>query len=211
MKAIAYHPRSNRARAAALTAIGAAHVAVIAALVTLGGLIEVIHQATPVMVQMVPATVAHAEPTRTIAPPKLRTPEIVLPNPPPTENLFTVRMEERTAPPPVPTQVAAVVSTAPAAPSLEPPRFELAYLNNPAPAYPALSRKTGEQGRVMLRVCVNPSGQVEAIAIHQSSGFQRLDEAAMSAVRRWRFVPARAGERAIAGIALVPVAFEIRG
>jgi protein TonB len=205
-----YRACSNRERATAVAVIASAHLFAAAALVSLSGIIEVIQQVRPMMVQMVPATTAQAaELPRTIPPPKLRVPEVVLPNPPPVDNLYTVRMEERTAPP-APALVSAVISTAAAPPSLEPPRFDLAYLNNPAPAYPPLSRKTGEQGRVLLRVRVDSSGQVEGVEIHRTSGFARLDEAAIAAVRRWRFVPARAGERAIGGIALVPVAFELR-
>jgi protein TonB len=97
------------------------------------------------------------------------------------------------------------------APRLEPPRADMAYLNNPPPAYPAVSKRAGEQGRVMLRVRVDASGVVEAVELQATSGFPRLDEAALAAVRRWRFVPAKLGERAVAGWAVVPISFSLRG
>lgn len=71
------------------------------------------------------------------------------------------------------------------------PSSNAAYLNNPRPAYPSISRRMGEQGKVMLRVYVNEQGQPERIELQQSSGFDRLDKAAMDAVRRWKFVPGK--------------------
>lgn len=49
----------------------------------------------------------------------------------------------------------------------------------------------GEQGKVLLRVYINAQGQPEKIDIKQSSGFDRLDEAAINTVQRWRFVPGK--------------------
>ena len=61
----------------------------------------------------------------------------------------------------------------------------------------------------MLRVRVDAAGNVEGIELHKSSGSDRLDRAALEAVRRWRFVPARQGDRAVAGVALVPIHFQL--
>lgn len=110
---------------------------------------------------------------------------------------------------------AASPSTAPAAsqPALQPtspPVFNAAYLRNPAPAYPATSRRYGEAGRVLLRVRVLPSGQPEEVVLQQSCGHDRLDAAALDAVRRWRFVPARQGEQAIAAWVVVPIQFSLQ-
>ena len=91
----------------------------------------------------------------------------------------------------------------------EAPRFDVTYLNNPAPSYPTLSRRMREQGRVLLRVRVNAAGDPEEVEVSASSGSERLDRAAIDAVRRWRFVPARLGAEAIAGYAMVPVLFKL--
>jgi protein TonB len=56
-----------------------------------------------------------------------------------------------------------------------------------------MSRRLGEQGRVLVRVFVDTSGAAAQIELRESSGHPRLDDAAASAVRRWRFVPARRG------------------
>lgn len=90
------------------------------------------------------------------------------------------------------------------------PRFDAAYLNNPTPAYPPLSRRLREQGRVLMRVYVDPHGAPAQVQVRQSSGHRRLDSAAESAVRRWRFVPARRGSDAIGAWVLVPISFSLR-
>ncbi len=63
------------------------------------------------------------------------------------------------------------------------------YLNNPAPSYPALSRRLGEQGKVVIRVLIGKDGMPQQGNIDQSSGYSRLDQAALRAVMGWRYVP----------------------
>lgn len=92
-----------------------------------------------------------------------------------------------------------------------PARFDAAYLNNPAPNYPLISRRLGEEGRVLLRVWVGADGAAAEVAVRTSSGSSRLDEAAMSAVRQWRFVPARRGDEPVAGWVVVPINFHFSG
>lgn len=89
------------------------------------------------------------------------------------------------------------------------PRFDADYLNNPAPGYPALSRRLREQGVVLLRVYVLPSGSPEQVELKQSSGSARLDESALTAVRKWRFTPAQSAGRAVAAWVVVPIAFSL--
>lgn len=99
---------------------------------------------------------------------------------------------------------------APLAPApVVPPRFDADYLQNPAPVYPPLSRKLHEEGRVLLFVQVSAKGDAESVELRKSSGFPRLDEAAMSAVRKWRFVPARRGAEPVASSVVVPLVFRL--
>jgi periplasmic protein TonB len=95
------------------------------------------------------------------------------------------------------------------APLFTPPRFDAAYLTNPAPAYPAISRRLRETGVSVLRVRVTTEGQPAEVLLEHTSGFVRLDEAAISTVRRWRFVPARRGEQLAEAWVLVPVEFVV--
>ncbi len=66
-------------------------------------------------------------------------------------------------------------------------RYDADYLNNPAPGYPQLSRRLGEEGQVMVRAQVSADGKVLSVELKQSSGFERLDEAALKAVAKYRF------------------------
>lgn len=104
-----------------------------------------------------------------------------------------------------------VTDETPPASSITLPRFNADYLKNPPPVYPALSRRLGEQGHVMLRALVRADGLPETIAIHHSSGSSRLDRAALEAVRRWRFVPARRGDTPVAAPVLIPISFILQG
>jgi protein TonB len=121
----------------------------------------------------------------------------------PTPTPITAAPAPATAPPtPAP---AAAAEPAP----ISPPRFDAAYLNNPPPAYPPLSRRTGEQGKVLLRVRVSEEGRAAEVDVKTSSGSSRLDEAAQAAVRQWRFVPAKQGDIAVAAWVLVPLVFKL--
>jgi protein TonB len=89
-----------------------------------------------------------------------------------------------------------------------PPRLDPAYLHNPAPLYPALSKRNRETGTVFLLVNVNPEGNATSVTLHQSSGYDRLDQAAIQAVTRWRFVPGMRGQSAISATVIVPISFK---
>jgi len=127
-----------------------------------------------------------------------------------------VMREAEPAPAPVPTLAAVeaaapATQAAPAAQAATLPRFDADYLDNPAPAYPAFSRRMREEGKVLLRVFVEPDGRPGRITVHTGSGSPRLDRAAEEAVWRWRFVPARRGEDAVGAWVLVPIVFTLRG
>jgi len=92
-----------------------------------------------------------------------------------------------------------------------PPSFSASYLENPAPVYPPLSRRVGEQGKVMLRVLVSAKGTADTVELRASSGSSRLDDAALESVKHWRFVPARQGDQPVAAWVLVPITFSLKG
>ncbi len=90
------------------------------------------------------------------------------------------------------------------------PNFKAAYLRNPAPAYPPLSRRFREEGQVVLRVQVSPQGQAMVVELHASSGHARLDLAAKNTVTQWRFIPAHQGDTAITAWVQIPIIFQLR-
>ncbi|MDO9453817.1 MAG: energy transducer TonB [Stagnimonas sp.] len=114
--------------------------------------------------------------------------------------------------PPAPPQPPAPAPEPEPEPVIVPPNFVAAYLNNPGPAYPYVSKRQREQGEVMLRVLVSAAGRAEQVLIERSSGHSRLDEAAQEVVlKRWRFVAAKKGDQAISAWVLVPIQFELKG
>lgn len=99
----------------------------------------------------------------------------------------------------------------PAPTPITPARFDAAYLQNPAPPYPPLARRMGEQGTVLLRVFVSPEGLAQSVDLKRGSGSPRLDHAALDTVQRWRFVPARQGETPVGAWVIVPIVFNLEG
>ncbi len=82
----------------------------------------------------------------------------------------------------------------PAPPAVVQPSSSAAHLNNPPPPYPAMSKRLGETGRVVVRVLIGPDGRAQDARIQRSSGFDRLDQVALETARdRWRYVPGTRG------------------
>ncbi len=84
-----------------------------------------------------------------------------------------------------------VATTPPAPARMELPTSNADYLQNPKPAYPAMSKRLGEQGKVVVRVFIEVDGTAQKAEIKQSSGFERLDQAALNTVQRWRYRPGK--------------------
>jgi periplasmic protein TonB len=80
---------------------------------------------------------------------------------------------------------------------------------NQPPEYPAAAQQRGFAGRVLLRVDVSVAGTPLDVKVVSSSGHDILDEAALRAVRAWRFVPATRGGTPVAGVVNVPVEFKL--
>lgn len=89
------------------------------------------------------------------------------------------------------------------------PVFNAAYLNNPAPEYPASAKRRGIQGKVLVNVLVKADGTAAAVEISRSSGSSNLDSAALDAVKQWKFIPARRAGAAVQASVIVPVEFKI--
>lgn len=84
------------------------------------------------------------------------------------------------------------------------------YLNNPPPKYPNESRRRHEEGVVLISAAIDSEGRVNSLAISKSSGFSLLDESALSAVKNWKFKPARFAGIAVDSAVEIPVRFSLR-
>lgn len=120
------------------------------------------------------------------------------------------------APPPPPMPEPAPVIEAPPMPLPAGPvalssELAVACPERSAPAYPAQSRRFGETGTVVLRVELDESGRVAAARVSSSSGFARLDEAALAVVKSWRCTPATRNGQPVRAVALQPFKFVLQG
>jgi protein TonB len=136
-----------------------------------------------------------------------------LPKAPPSEKAISREDQaEEPQPPPPPVQKTAKLAEednkALGAP-ITPPRHDANPLNNPAPAYPTISRRLKEEGIVILELLILPDGKVGEVRVKKSSGFERLDKTAMKAVKRWRYLPAKRGDEPISYWYLQPLEFSL--
>jgi TonB family protein len=77
------------------------------------------------------------------------------------------------------------------------------------PLYPRWALDQGVEGEVTVVLIIGADGNVESAAIEQSSGFEDFDLAALEAVRRWKFIPAKAGDRSVAVQAVQKIRFSL--
>ncbi|MDP1864498.1 MAG: energy transducer TonB [Thiobacillus sp.] len=143
------------------------------------------------------------QPVRQPPPAEPARPDLVRPDP--------ARADPQAAPTPAPAPAAVEAPrVAPPPLPITQPRFNADYLDNPKPPYPSASRRMGEEGEVRLRVQIDTAGQAQQIEVYRSSGFPRLDQAALDTVKQWRFVPARQGDQPIPAWVIVPIQFSLR-
>lgn len=79
----------------------------------------------------------------------------------------------------------------------------------PAPVYPQVSRRMGEEGIVILDVEWDQEGRITSSRVQSSSGFRRLDQAALAAIESWRCNPAKQDGVPVSAIAVQPFSFQL--
>jgi len=207
--------RGNRrgGRWPAIAFIVALHGLGLYAALQIGAVRETLEEAAPLFVSFIAAPPA---PEIQAPPPK---PEPLKPRHEPRLISTPLPSASPMQTPPQPAHEAPVADAIPPAPPAPPapavaapvipPNFIAAYLDNPSPEYPRLSRRLKESGKVLLHVRVSPEGHSAQVELSQSSGYERLDQAAIEAVRQWRFVPAKQGEQAVGAWVIVPINFQL--
>lgn len=148
-------------------------------------------------------------------PPKPKVVPLKPPKPKPQPKL--VEQPPVVEPPPVvdntPVNTAPVAAPTAPAPVVEEkitaPTAGADYLHNQTPPYPEVAQERGLEGRVVMKVHVQPDGKPDSVTVSKSSGHQILDDAAVKAVLQWTFVPAKRGDTPIAGYVNVPYTFKL--
>ena len=146
------------------------------------------------------------------APPSPATPQPVTPpqqKPAPVTEPATEQAAVAAEAVPSVAQSPAAVVAAPAVIDTQ-PDYKASYLNNPPPSYPAIARRNGLQGRVVLNVEVLANGSSGKVTVQSSSGYAMLDNAAVQTVKTWRFVPARHGGQVVDKWFLIPIQFSLK-
>ena len=128
------------------------------------------------------------------APARPQAQPLAIADPTPSPNAPTGSVDPSPPAPPAPMATGPVAPAAPPAPpAVQLPSSSADYLQNPKPPYPPLSKRLGEQGKVIVRVLIAADGQPQKAELKQSSGFDRLDQAALATVMKWRYVPGKRG------------------
>ena len=185
-----------------LTLVVALHALLIALLLTYRFSVVEERRPPPLVVHMLDTTPPPpaAEPEKPLpeTPPEpIRTPPPLALIPLAQQPALTVPREE---PPPPPS---AEPVPAPAPPPPAPPQtvsagdLSSSMVHAPPPRYPTESRRKREEGTVLLAVLLGTDGRVADIRIARSSGHERLDQAALRAVRQWRWSPTMRGGAAV--------------
>ncbi|GGP26039.1 energy transducer TonB [Silvimonas amylolytica] len=208
----------DRNQATRLGLVTGAHVLLI------GALLHTVQTQPPLPPKEITVTLETPAPLPVVAPPDPKPPQpkprpqpVIKhePVPKPLPKIPVAKPDQvATEPPPKPVQETPPppppeAKPAPAPAPVSPPREDANANGNMKPAYPPVSRKLGEEGRVLLEVHIQADGTVSDIRVKTSSGFPRLDNSALDAVRKWKFTPAKQGGQPIAMWYVLPVTFSL--
>lgn len=194
-----------------ILAILALHALVLTALVKLDVIPMAKAKSAPLVIDLIaepapPPAVEQPKPEpaveRPVESPVVTPPPIVQTSaaPPPTVVTSPV------PPPPRPATIAA-----PPAGPVSVANLDERMIEGEPPRYPTESRRKKEQGTVVLRLLIGTDGRVQQVSIAESSGFERLDKAALDAARRWRWQPMLRDGVPVEVRGLMPIPFVLRG
>jgi periplasmic protein TonB len=192
------------------------HVLVLAVLLGVGQHVVQRKEAKLVSINLSPPPPPPAE---SASEPEPQKPAVSAPRPliditPPQAAPIPVAVDPKPAPPAAEPVKPSVASSAPSsgAPSvIQGGDLGARMVSGKPPRYPVESRRKKEQGTVVLSLILGLNGAVEHITVSRSSGFERLDDAALSAVRRWRWEPVLRGGLPVKVRGVVEIPFVLQG
>jgi protein TonB len=211
---------SKAQRRGVIGAIAVVHVGAIWAVLQVPAVRDAVIEAAPMFVELLAPPAPPAPPPPPPPPPmqpvvKAPPPVVIAaPAAAPSPAAFEVAPPPEAPPPPAPpVQVQPVDAPpsppAPPAPPKMIPASDIEYLGSTPLDYPRASQRLREAGTVTLRVLIDERGVPASVLVAKSSGFQRLDDAAISSVKKWRFKPYIENAQPTSGWALIPVIFEL--
>lgn len=180
-----------------------AHLAGGWALLQIDAVRQAVIEVAPIMVDMIAAP----EPAKPLPPPPPPSPQprkvapapapLIAAAPTPTPAPPTFVAPEPTPAPPAPVTAAPAPPAPPAPPAAPPlaptpkkiPASAVSYLVKPRLDFPLLSKRARESGDVLLRIVVDVNGRLKDAVVLKSSGFARIDQAALQDIRSARFAP----------------------
>lgn len=206
------------ARRGLVGAVVLAHLGGAWALLQVESVRNAVAEVAPLVVDFVAPPPPPDEPKPPPPPPPPVVPRILPPPPPPV--IATAAPVEQAppaamvVPPPEPVAPPAEPVAPPAPPAPPPvvrsiPATAVSYLEPPAPVYPLASKRLNEQGEVLIRVEIGADGRARQVLVSRSSGHQRLDNAALAAVRAARFKPYTENGVPLVVWSTVPIQFEL--
>jgi protein TonB len=176
------------------------HLVLVYALMASMGIVEMPGLAKPMEAVMIDSPQEQKSEPVPVVKPDLEQPQIETPPLEDTIPEIEVPVDE-------PAPAAITAETSPAPPVQE--TANMTVSRRVEPVYPAGSRRDGEQGTGMYRVLVDEKGRPMSVEVLKSSGFPRLDEAAMTAIRKWMFKPAVQNSQPVRSWTRVQVAFRL--
>lgn len=208
--------QSSRVKWPALILTVLLHVAVVAAFLMIREQIVTKRQERLTVVNLTPAPPPPPASTPETPTPQQAVvvtprPAIEIPRPSPVQLVTTPDPVPQPVPP-----MPAIASPAPPAQPAPPSVVQASDLGSrmvagKAPSYPLESRRKREQGTVVMMLTLGFDGRVADISVTRSSGFDRLDQAALSAVRKWRWEPTLRGGQPVMVKGVVEIPFVLQG
>jgi periplasmic protein TonB len=186
----------NLARGSRMLLVVALHIVAIYAIATSLGVVR-----APQIVKPMEAMIIDAAKPEHMEKPVLAKPQLDQPN-------LDVQLPD--TPPEVDVPVDTTIAPPDAAPTDAISDANLQVTRRVEPNYPPASRRAGEQGIVVFNVLVDPSGHPQEVKVQTSSGYDRLDQAAMDAIRHWTFTPAVRDSQKVAAWTRVRVKFQLQ-
>jgi protein TonB len=206
---MSYYPQDSAHTSRRLIAFGA--IILVHVLVIWGFVSGFANQGARYVQTILQTTVIQTEKPKDLPPPP---PPVDLKERPPVQVIapdINITVPVEAPPPPITNTTTQAVPPPPPAPRAIVPGTPVkpTFVPDVQDYYPDISRRNGEEGRSVVKICVNTGGKIDSVEIATSSGHPALDEAALKYAKAMRFKPATSEGKPVASCPNLPVKFEL--